>query len=92
METVQPPIDRSTAMTAPTRNVFAGTSELFLSEPYVIEPVRDALGFARLRHEWGELLERSDAGLFNAWEWLYPWWQRIGSDREPYRPGWQPVP
>ena len=84
MEILQPPTELSATPQPSARNVFAGTSELFLSEPYVIEPVRDALGFARLRREWGELLERSDAGLFNAWEWLFPWWHRIGSDREPW--------
>ncbi|MBI3185661.1 MAG: GNAT family N-acetyltransferase [Myxococcales bacterium] len=44
--------------------------------------VRDGLSFARLRPEWDALLERSGAGVFNSWEWLYPWYHRIGPDRE----------
>ncbi len=41
----------------------------------------DRLAFAALRGEWNALLEASDAGVFNAWEWLYPWHQRIAPDR-----------
>lgn len=47
-----------------------------------VESVRDGAAFAAMRREWGELLESSDAGVFNAWEWLYPWYRRIGADRE----------
>jgi CelD/BcsL family acetyltransferase involved in cellulose biosynthesis len=36
-----------------------------------------------MRAEWGALLDASDAGPFNAWEWLYPWCRRIGLDRRP---------
>jgi len=54
------------------------------AEPLALGVVSDALGFAQLRSEWDALLESSDAALFNAWGWLYPWWQRIGSDREPW--------
>src|SRR5262245_36056328 len=39
---------------------------------------------ASLRLEWDELLEASDAGLFNAWEWLSPWMSRIAPEREPW--------
>ena len=28
--------------------------------------------------EWDALLDASNAGPFNAWEWLYPWCRRIG--------------
>ncbi|MEO8288313.1 MAG: GNAT family N-acetyltransferase [Chloroflexota bacterium] len=38
--------------------------------------------FAALRREWGDLLDDSTAGVFNSWEWLYPWYRRIGSERE----------
>jgi CelD/BcsL family acetyltransferase involved in cellulose biosynthesis len=47
-----------------------------------LESVRSGMQFAALRREWNVLLEQSDAGLFNAWEWLYPWYRRIGADRE----------
>jgi CelD/BcsL family acetyltransferase involved in cellulose biosynthesis len=40
--------------------------------------------FAGLRGAWSELLEQSNAGPFNAWEWLYPWCRRIGADRKPF--------
>jgi len=38
---------------------------------------------ARMRAEWTELLDASGAGLFNAWEWLYPWCRRLAPEREP---------
>ncbi|HEY0069764.1 MAG TPA: GNAT family N-acetyltransferase [Chloroflexia bacterium] len=47
-----------------------------------IETVRDVLAFAALRREWGELLDESRAGIFNSWEWLYPWYRRLGQERE----------
>ncbi len=47
-----------------------------------LESVRAGAQFAALRGPWRALLEESEAGLFNAWEWLYPWYRRIGFDRE----------
>ena len=38
---------------------------------------------AGMRKEWDALLDSSDAGPFNAWEWLYPWCRRIATDRRP---------
>ncbi|WP_426751625.1 GNAT family N-acetyltransferase [Myxococcus sp. Y35] len=38
---------------------------------------------ARMREEWDALLDASDAGPFNAWEWLYPWCRRIAAARRP---------
>ena len=38
---------------------------------------------AGMRAEWDALLDASNAGLFNAWEWLYPWCRRIATDRRP---------
>lgn len=38
---------------------------------------------AGMRKEWDALLDASDAGPFNAWEWLYPWCRRIATDRRP---------
>ncbi len=46
------------------------------------EVVSDPAAFAALRGEWAALMAQSDAGAFNAWEWLYPWFRRIGADRE----------
>jgi CelD/BcsL family acetyltransferase involved in cellulose biosynthesis len=37
--------------------------------------------FAAMRAEWSELMESSHAGVFNSWEWLYPWYTRIAADR-----------
>jgi CelD/BcsL family acetyltransferase involved in cellulose biosynthesis len=46
-----------------------------------IQMVTSVQQFASLRAEWGELMDSSDAGVFNSWEWLYPWHRRIGGDR-----------
>ncbi len=46
--------------------------------------VTDATSFAALRAEWDDLLTRSEAGVFNSWEWLYPWYRRLGSARKLY--------
>lgn len=48
-----------------------------------VEELRDGQTFAALRPEWDALMERSAAASFNRWGWLYPWWRRIGSEREP---------
>ncbi|MFZ5469185.1 MAG: GNAT family N-acetyltransferase [Myxococcota bacterium] len=40
--------------------------------------VRDGYAFATLKTEWDALLDNSRAGLFNSWEWLYPWYRRVG--------------
>ncbi len=49
-----------------------------------VSVVQSAAQLAAMRKEWTELLEASDAGAFNGWEWLYPWCRRIGTDRELY--------
>ncbi len=54
-----------------------------LSAP-VVSIVRDRAGMCALREEWSALTERSGAGVFNAWEWLHPWSDRLGAEREPY--------
>ncbi|MFE8597872.1 GNAT family N-acetyltransferase [Archangium violaceum] len=46
--------------------------------------VRELSQLAGLRNEWSELLDASNAGPFNAWEWLYPWCRRIGAERKPF--------
>jgi CelD/BcsL family acetyltransferase involved in cellulose biosynthesis len=45
--------------------------------------VRELSRLAGMRLEWGALLEASEAGPFNAWEWLYPWCRRIAPERRP---------
>ena len=47
-----------------------------------VDVVCDGLSFAALRGEWDELLDDSEAGVFNSWEWLYPWYRRIAPERE----------
>lgn len=49
-----------------------------------VEVVRDRIGFAALREEWSALMEQSRASIFNAWDWLYPWSQRIAPELEPW--------
>jgi CelD/BcsL family acetyltransferase involved in cellulose biosynthesis len=46
-----------------------------------VSAVREPLALARLRGEWAALHEASGAGLFNAWEWLHPWTQRVAPGR-----------
>lgn len=62
-------------------NALAAESRSPFMEPLELELVSHGLHFAGLRAEWDALLASSDAGIFNAWGWLYPWWQRIGADR-----------
>lgn len=50
-------------------------------QSFALSVERSVEGFAALRCEWGKLLEKSDAGIFNSWEWLYPWYRRIERDR-----------
>jgi CelD/BcsL family acetyltransferase involved in cellulose biosynthesis len=47
-----------------------------------VQIVEDGATFAGLRAEWNALLDGSNAGVFNSWSWLYPWYRRIGSDRQ----------
>ena len=49
-----------------------------------VSTVRATSGLAGMRAEWNALLDDSQAGPFNAWEWLYPWCRRIGTDRQPF--------
>lgn len=63
-------------------NPQALSSSPTLSRWFTCDQVTSPAGFAKLRTEWGALLEQSDASIFNAWEWLYPWYCRIGSARE----------
>ena len=50
--------------------------------PLSVEAIADAATFAAMRAEWNALVEASDAGVFNSWDWVYPWFRRIGADRE----------
>lgn len=43
--------------------------------------VREGGRFASMRAEWDALLDASDAGIFNSWEWLYSWYRWLGADR-----------
>lgn len=45
--------------------------------------VGSASTLAGMRAEWNALLDASEAGPFNAWDWLYPWCRRIATDRRP---------
>ncbi|WP_224362228.1 GNAT family N-acetyltransferase [Hyalangium versicolor] len=48
-----------------------------------VEIVHELSVLARMRPEWDALLDASDAGPFNAWEWIYPWCRRIAPERRP---------
>jgi CelD/BcsL family acetyltransferase involved in cellulose biosynthesis len=49
----------------------------------LVEVVHELSALTRMRSEWNALLDASDAGPFNAWEWLYPWCRRIAPERRP---------
>jgi len=47
------------------------------------EIVTDPDVFADMQGEWNDLIERSDCySPFLLWEWLYPWWEVYGEDKE----------
>ncbi|WP_225411449.1 GNAT family N-acetyltransferase [Stigmatella hybrida] len=48
-----------------------------------VDAVLDPAVLAGMRTEWNALLAASNAGIFNSWEWLYPWCRRIAPDRRP---------
>ena len=35
--------------------------------------------FDSMRADWHDLLARSQAGVFQSWEWLHSWWRHLGS-------------
>jgi CelD/BcsL family acetyltransferase involved in cellulose biosynthesis len=49
--------------------------------PLDVEIISTTQGFAALRAEWDELLARSEATLFQSWEWLHAWWKHLGRGR-----------
>ncbi|MEN9796687.1 MAG: hypothetical protein RL653_383 [Pseudomonadota bacterium] len=46
--------------------------------------VPSAQRFAGLRGEWEQLVDAGTTSVFNRWAWLYPWWQRLHPDWEPW--------
>ena len=48
-----------------------------------VDEVTDALAFARLRPDWNGLHRRSGQSPFLSWDWLYPWWRRLGPAARP---------
>ncbi|MDC0707373.1 GNAT family N-acetyltransferase [Stigmatella sp. ncwal1] len=48
-----------------------------------VDAVLDPAVLAGMRAEWNALLASSNAGIFNSWEWIYPWCRRIAPDRRP---------
>ncbi|RKH65568.1 GNAT family N-acetyltransferase [Corallococcus aberystwythensis] len=59
------------------------TSGPRLSPRLDVAAVGSASQLAGMRAEWNALLDASNAGPFNAWEWLYPWCRRISPDVRP---------
>ena len=47
--------------------------------------VEDPAGFDALEPEWNALLERSDASVFQTFEWLRTWWRHFGERRRDAR-------
>jgi CelD/BcsL family acetyltransferase involved in cellulose biosynthesis len=47
-----------------------------------VETIDDGPSFAKLKPEWGDLLESSASQcLFLTWEWLHTWWKHLAADR-----------
>ncbi|XXF80871.1 GNAT family N-acetyltransferase [Myxococcaceae bacterium GXIMD 01537] len=49
-----------------------------------VSTLRDVSRMAAMRAEWDALLQESNAGAFNAWEWVYPWCRRVAPERQPF--------
>ena len=49
-----------------------------------VSAVAELSQLVRMRSAWDALLDESNSGPFNAWEWLYPWCRRIAPDRKPF--------
>jgi CelD/BcsL family acetyltransferase involved in cellulose biosynthesis len=47
-----------------------------------VRVVTTAEGFDALETDWNSLLERSDATVFQSYEWLRTWWKYFGGERE----------
>ena len=67
---------------SPTLADVALDDELDAARQLRVETITDPGRFAGLREGWRRLQEAGDAGPFNAWEWLYPWYRRCGGDRQ----------
>jgi CelD/BcsL family acetyltransferase involved in cellulose biosynthesis len=50
-----------------------------------VEVVEEAAGLDALEEEWAALLERSDASVFQSFEWLRTWWRHFGEGRRDAR-------
>lgn len=53
------------------------------AHPLEVGAVGSLSTLAGMREEWAALMDASDAGPFNAWEWVYPWCRRIATGRRP---------
>jgi CelD/BcsL family acetyltransferase involved in cellulose biosynthesis len=49
--------------------------------PLAVAVVRDERALDALEPEWNALLERSDATVFQSFEWLRTWWRHFGEGR-----------
>jgi len=48
----------------------------------VIELIDSNAGFAKLRTEWDEVLQKSQSNcLFLTWEWVHTWWKHLSGKR-----------
>lgn len=62
----------------------ADLNEPTKSQAFEVSVITEPTQFAKLRGEWSALLEKSDAGIFNAWDWLYPWYRRVAPTAQPF--------
>ena len=51
------------------------------SQHLIVGVVTDPAELVALQHSWDMLLAASGGGVFNAWEWLVPWYRHLGADR-----------
>jgi CelD/BcsL family acetyltransferase involved in cellulose biosynthesis len=67
---------------APAQAPRAGTGP---RRDLAVAAVEDERGLDALEQDWNALLERSDASVFQSFEWLRTWWRHFGEGRRDAR-------
>lgn len=52
------------------------------NQQLTIECITEIEDFELLREDWGNLLEESEAHIFQSFEWQYIWWHHFGGDNQ----------
>jgi len=51
------------------------------TDSVVVDVVTSVAGFDALEHEWNQLLEQSEARIYQTYEWQRVWWRHFGEGR-----------